>query len=62
MQDQWPEYYDGKAGRLIGRRANFNQTWSATAYILGFKFLQDETTLDRLALGNVRRFNNSTQT
>lgn len=62
VQDQWPEYYDGKAGRLIGRRANFNQTWSATAYILGHKFLQNEATLDRLALGNVRWFNGSAQT
>ncbi len=52
VQDQWPEYYDGKAGRLIGRRANFNQTWSATAYILGHKFLNNESTLDQLALGN----------
>ena len=40
-KDHWPEYYDGKNGRLIGRRANFNQTWSAAALILGQKFLDD---------------------
>jgi glycogen debranching enzyme len=32
--DKWPEYYDGKRGGLIGRRANFYQVWSATGYIL----------------------------
>jgi hypothetical protein len=30
----WPEYYDGRTGRLIGRRANLRQVWSATAYLL----------------------------
>ncbi len=53
-KDQWPEYYDGKDGRLIGRRANFNQTWSAAAYILGHKFLQDPTALTRLSLGDYK--------
>jgi glycogen debranching enzyme len=40
-QDGWPEYYDGKGGRLIGRRASFNQVWSASSLILSHKFLQD---------------------
>jgi len=37
---RWPEYYDGKAGSLIGRRANLQQTWSAAAVILAHKFLE----------------------
>jgi glycogen debranching enzyme len=41
-KDQWPEYYDGKTGTLIGRRANFHQTWSAAATIVAHKFLHDE--------------------
>lgn len=53
-KDQWPEYYDGKDGRLIGRRANFNQTWSAAAYILGHKFLQDPNALATLSLGDYK--------
>jgi len=53
-QDHWPEYYDGRNGRLIGRRANFNQTWSATAYILGHKFLDDPDCLHKLSLGGVK--------
>ncbi len=40
--DSWPEYYDGRTGRLIGRRANLNQTWSAAALIFADQLLQDE--------------------
>ncbi len=53
-KDQWPEYYDGKNGRLIGRRANFNQTWSAAAFILGHKFLNDPGCLKKLSLAYLR--------
>ncbi|WP_422126689.1 glycoside hydrolase 100 family protein [Thioalkalivibrio sulfidiphilus] len=49
--DGWPEYYDGRNGRLIGRRANYNQTWSATALILADKFIKDPSGLDMLRLG-----------
>lgn len=30
-RDDWPEYYDGPYGGLIGRRARLRQTWSAAA-------------------------------
>jgi hypothetical protein len=39
--DNWPEYYDGKKGGLIGRRANFYQTWSATGLILAHQIYED---------------------
>ncbi|HKJ75804.1 MAG TPA: glycoside hydrolase 100 family protein, partial [Gammaproteobacteria bacterium] len=39
--DEWPEYYDGRTGSLIGRRANFRQTWSATAYLVSRLLLDD---------------------
>ncbi|WP_414673641.1 glycoside hydrolase 100 family protein [Magnetofaba australis] len=42
QRDGWPEYYDGKTGRLIGRRSNFNQVWSAAAAILSHKMLVEE--------------------
>ncbi len=38
--DQWPEYYDGRKGRLIGRRANRHQVWSATSFIMSHKVLE----------------------
>jgi hypothetical protein len=37
--DGWPEYYDGRRGRLVGRRASFNQVWSASSLILAHRML-----------------------
>jgi len=54
-QDGWPEYYDGRRGNLIGRRAHLNQVWSATGYILGHKLAEDETLLDLFRIEEGRR-------
>jgi hypothetical protein len=32
--DQWPEYYDGPDGRLIGKEARKYQTWTIAGYLL----------------------------
>ncbi|SCZ54923.1 glycoside hydrolase 100 family protein [Thiohalomonas denitrificans] len=48
--DRWAEYYDGRHGRLVGRRSNHFQTWSATSLILGEKFLSESTQLRSLGL------------
>ncbi len=45
LDDGWPEYYDGKSGSLIGRRANLGQVWSATALILAYHFLESPDSL-----------------
>ncbi|MBC6419026.1 MAG: glycoside hydrolase 100 family protein [Prochloron sp. SP5CPC1] len=34
LEDQWPEYYDGKNGRLIGKAARKNQTWTIAGFLL----------------------------
>jgi ribosomal protein L21E len=34
IQDQWPEYYDGPDGRLIGKEARKYQTWTIAGYLL----------------------------
>jgi glycogen debranching enzyme len=39
--DVWPEYYDGKRGGLIGRRANFYQVWSATGFLVAHEILHN---------------------
>jgi len=44
--DDWPEYYDGRSGRLIGRRANFKQVWTATSLILSHKLLDNPLLLN----------------
>ena len=33
-KEEWPEYYDGKKGRLIGKEARKYQTWSIAGYLL----------------------------
>jgi hypothetical protein len=40
-KDNWPEYYDGKKGGLIGRRANYFQTWSAAGLIIAHQVYED---------------------
>jgi len=46
--DRWPEYYDGRRGSLIGRRANLGQTWSATAYLIAKQLMESDESLMRL--------------
>lgn len=41
MADQWPEYYDGRFGSLVGRRANSNQVWSAAAYLVARQLMDN---------------------
>jgi len=38
--DGWPEYYDGRTARLVGRRANLDQVWSATSLIVSHQLLE----------------------
>lgn len=33
-QDKWPEYYDTKRGRFIGKQARLFQTWSIAGYLV----------------------------
>ena len=34
MNDDWPEYYDGKNGRLIGKSSRKFQTWTIAGWLL----------------------------
>jgi hypothetical protein len=45
-QAHWPEYYDGRRGNLIGRRAQLNQVWSASGYLLAHKLIEDPGLLE----------------
>ncbi|MGB2926362.1 MAG: glycoside hydrolase 100 family protein [Limnothrix sp.] len=47
--DDWPEYYDGKQGRLIGREARQNQTWTIAGYLAANHLIDDPQNLDLLA-------------
>ncbi|HHS84257.1 MAG TPA: alkaline invertase [Gammaproteobacteria bacterium] len=46
-EDDWAEYYDGKRGNLIGRRANLKQVWSAASLIISHHLLENPAALSR---------------
>ncbi|MCB1878398.1 MAG: glycoside hydrolase 100 family protein [Chromatiales bacterium] len=48
-RDQWPEYYDGRRGNLLGRRAHLNQIWSVAAWLFAHRLLEDGVGLDFFA-------------
>lgn len=41
LKDGWPEYYDGKCGRYIGKQARKSQTWSVAGYLVAKMMLED---------------------
>jgi hypothetical protein len=47
LDDEWPEYYDGKDGQIIGREARLYQTWTIAGYLVAKYLIQDR---DRLNL------------
>lgn len=46
--DQWPEYYDGPDGRLIGKEARKYQTWTIAGYLLAKEFIHTPSHLKLL--------------
>ncbi len=41
LLDQWPEYYDGRNGRLIGKEARKYQTWTIAGYLVAKTLLEN---------------------
>ncbi|OAY45754.1 hypothetical protein MANES_07G088500v8 [Manihot esculenta] len=39
--DKWPEYYDTKSARFIGKQAHLFQTWSIAGYLVAKLLLSD---------------------
>lgn len=52
--DNWPEYYDGRRGDLVGRRANFNQVWSATGLIVAHEVMENPDSRELLDRALIR--------
>jgi glycogen debranching enzyme len=48
-RDDWPEYYDGPYGGLIGRRARLEQTWTVAAVLAAAVLLEDPGAPDPFA-------------
>lgn len=45
-RDQWPEYYDGRHGRLIGKEARKYQTWTIAAFLVAKALVANPKYLD----------------
>ncbi|KAJ3671454.1 hypothetical protein LUZ60_007533 [Juncus effusus] len=50
LKDSWPEYYDGKLGRYIGKQSRKYQTWSIAGYLVAKMMLEDPSNLGMVAL------------
>ncbi|RVW93319.1 putative alkaline/neutral invertase B [Vitis vinifera] len=50
VKDSWPEYYDGKLGRFIGKQARKFQTWSVAGYLVAKMMLEDPSHLGMISL------------
>ncbi|KAK9136639.1 hypothetical protein Sjap_007233 [Stephania japonica] len=48
-KDKWPEYYDTRNGRFIGKQARLNQTWTIAGYLTS-KMLLDNPQLASLLM------------
>jgi hypothetical protein len=51
--DEWPEYYDGKKGRLIGKQARKYQTWTITGFLLAKELMANPTYLPLITFGKL---------
>ena len=56
-RDNWPEYYDGRHGRLVGRQARVLQTWSIAGYLVAEHLAAHPDSLQRLGFGAATREN-----
>ena len=48
-KDGWPEYYDGKTNRLIGKEARLYQTWTFAGYIAAYKLLEEPELVSKIS-------------
>ncbi|XP_010556612.1 PREDICTED: probable alkaline/neutral invertase F isoform X2 [Tarenaya hassleriana] len=49
-KDGWPEYYDGKEGRYVGKQARKYQTWSIAGYLVAKMMIENPANLLGISL------------
>ncbi|KAD3641431.1 hypothetical protein E3N88_30655 [Mikania micrantha] len=49
-KDGWPEYYDGKKGRYVGKQARKHQTWSISGYLVAKLMIENPSNLAMISL------------
>ncbi|EFJ13528.1 hypothetical protein SELMODRAFT_111393 [Selaginella moellendorffii] len=54
-KEGWPEYYDGKLGRYVGKQARKFQTWSIAGYLVAKMLLEDPSHLGMISLEEDRK-------
>ncbi|KAJ3679819.1 hypothetical protein LUZ60_016097 [Juncus effusus] len=53
-KDSWPEYYDGKLGRYVGKQARKYQTWSVAGYLVARMMMEDPSHVGMVSLEEER--------
>jgi len=48
-EDEWPEYYDGKNGRLIGKEARKYQTWTIAGLLVAQELIANPAHLELIS-------------
>ncbi len=46
FRDEWPEYYDGKNGRLIGKKTRKYQTWTFASFLVAKELISNPSYLE----------------
>jgi Alkaline and neutral invertase len=59
-EDEWPEYYDGTRGLLIGKQARRYQTWTITGFLLAKELMRNPDCLELISFGEFD-LNNASQ-
>ncbi|KAI3432009.1 Alkaline/neutral invertase [Psidium guajava] len=54
-KDHWPEYYDGKLGRYVGKQARKFQNWSIAGYLVAKMMFEDPSHLGMVSLEEDRQ-------
>ncbi|MEC4816397.1 MAG: glycoside hydrolase 100 family protein [Scytonema sp. PMC 1069.18] len=49
VENEWPEYYDGKNGRLIGRESRKYQTWTVAGFLVAKELVANPDYLELLS-------------
>ncbi|KAJ9171531.1 hypothetical protein P3X46_014887 [Hevea brasiliensis] len=54
-KDGWPEYYDGKTGRYVGKQARKYQTWSIAGYLVAKMMIENPSNLLMISLDDDKK-------
>ncbi len=53
--DEWPEYYDGEDGSIIGREARLYQTWTIAGYLVANYLIENPEHLQLISFEDISK-------